>query len=75
MRFENTHSVAHPFRGEAFPLLASCVFLSRDGGSRVKRPICHNCGAIREPLISLCELGKPNDHNRRELQIGLPNML
>jgi len=28
MRSENTHPVAHPFRGEAFPLLASSVFLS-----------------------------------------------
>jgi len=28
MRSENTHPVAHPFRGEAFRLLASSVFLS-----------------------------------------------
>ena len=34
MRSENTHPVAHPFRGEAFPLLASFVFLSRDGGTQ-----------------------------------------
>jgi hypothetical protein len=45
MRSENTHPVAHPFRGEAFPLLAALHFpephIDGYGGRRERNwPIC-----------------------------------